>query len=293
MKILEMSLFILSMMLIFVLYFTCFLPWKSLDLKKNFYSLLSISIFWIAFEAIRYFSAIESLVTQYGPLFVFVNVLRTGLMAFSVSCLFKGQLIIRVMLTLQTFFLADISEGVQQLLLTKLIGPENIEAFVMAGHAWILPNIIQLMLVGGMKLFKRKGIYLEKNVALLELLVLIACQFISMSMLPSLIMKSTNGTDDAVDHVGFFLYVGLVIIIFMAFEFTNAIYAKKREYQLKEERHEFLEDYYKEIEQQQLKVRRIKHDMNNQLLVLKGQLSSRSYLDAKKQLDHCLKELEQ
>ncbi|MGY0354368.1 hypothetical protein ACWY2R_07740 [Enterococcus avium] len=230
-----------------------------------FFCLLVVSIFLTLFDEIR-------TILGFGYQFMFLNILSTLGMVIPILLLFRANLKTKVaILSLRILFIS-IAEGMSVLTIGPLIGYENFLSFIisrMAGFSSLGFDFVLCLLI---KFIRRKGIYLTSRILFLEIVLsILTC--IGWNISQNIIIKNNDFASKS--HYLIEIIFGLLLILFyIGFEFANSIQETRLEVLSNRQRNQLKERHYKNVEEQQRYILALKHDMKNQLLIIKGNLSN-------------------
>lgn len=153
-----------------------------------------------------------------------------------------------------------------------------------------LAMLLTLLLIFSMWSARRKrGLSVQRNFSIIQLLIALSCSFAL-----GLLVTGVTITDQFL--LRDFLLMGalglLLLLFYIGFEMSNNMAKKNQEYQLQQQRHELLEDYYQQVEKHQQEVRQIKHDLKNQLYSVVGYLNANKDEVANEQINELINQLE-
>ena len=137
---------------------------------------------------------------------------------------------------------------------------------------------------------KKRDISIQRDFSILQLLIASIC-----SLSIGILIISVTGTEQFVtrDIILIINFVLLLILFYLSFEMSDNLSKKNQEFQLQKQRHELLEDYYQQVEKNvQQEVRKIKHDLKNQLYSIVGYLDANKEDDANQQINQLINQLD-
>ena len=236
------------------------------ETPKNFLYLLVVSSFLTLFDELR-------IVFGFGYQFMFLNILSTLGMVIPILLLFRANLKTKVaILSLRILFIS-IAEGMSVLTIGPLIGYENFLSFIISRMAGFFSLGFDFVLCVLIKIIRRKGLYLTSRILFLEIVLsILTC--IGWNISQNIIIKNNDFASKS--HYLIEIIFGLLLILFyIGFEFANSIQETRLEVLSIRQRNQLKESHYKNVEEQQRHILALKHDMKNQLLIIKGNLSNR------------------
>lgn len=247
---------------------------------------------WIFLLAIPFYfinNMANTMVTGHArPLF---NLATTMLFLFSVQLLFVGKAYQKGLVAVLFIVLTAISEWLVISFASFQLPEDQLQQFVTNGRfSNQLCMLINLLLIGSLRYVRKKrNLSVQRNFTLLQLLIALICVLSFSYLMTSSIVANRFLLRDIVLMGS---YILLTVLFYAGFEISDSLYHKNQEYQLQEQRHELLTEYYQQVEKHQQEVRKIRHDLKNQLYSIAGYLENNKDAKANQQINELIRQLD-
>jgi len=128
--------------------------------------------------------------------------------------------------------------------------------------------LITFFIVLAIKMWRRKReIAINGVLSFMHILIVVVCFSPTALIIVNGIMQ---GSFTRIEVIVVFSFLLLLILFYITFEITDAVYRQNQKYQFEEQRHQLMQEYYARVEAQQHEIRTMKHDLKNQLIALSG-----------------------
>lgn len=287
-----------ALVLLDTLFISCFFSIKAEHMKKEVikYSFFIIAFLTCTIALWSFFKRDLSFADSNLLYIVFINFIRTISISISIVFLFSGIGSAKVILVILNIVFHAIWEVIEYFSFSLFFNPDNLIRYESSGTSFYGVLIIELVIILILKTTRSKGRYRPNKVLFLHtfLTVLSFINFtvqavglvaISGDRIVLLSEKNKNIFLTTISGI-------LLVSIYLMVEITNSIQRKTHANHLQKQRYYYLEEYYRDIELHQNEIRKMKHDMNNQLLSIKGQLHKKNRQTVKNQIQEFKNQLE-
>lgn len=193
-------------------------------------------------------------------------------------CLFKGTWQMKVFVMILSIFSRMVSEGIVWSTIVFILGTEGAAALLQT--AWPsgeIGNYVTLLLILLIRKSKLHRIqYFSKKTMVMHGSIIISSMLLSIRLLI------------ATDFFYVFIFTVQLFLFYSYFKHVEMTSKENYDYQLNEQKHTMMENYYQRIDSYQKEVLRLKHDMKNQLLVLRGHMDKAELPQMESLLDSML-----
>lgn len=222
------------------------------------------------------------------PLF---NLATTMLFLFFIQLLFVGKAYQKGLVAVLFIVLTAISEWLVISFASFQLPMDELHQFVTIGRlSNQLCMLINLLLIGSLRYVRKKrNLSVQRNFTILQLLIALICVLSFSYLMTSSIVANRFLLRDILLMGS---YILLTVLFYAGFEIADSLYHKNQEYQLQEQRHELLTEYYQQVEKHQQEVRKIRHDLKNQLYSIAGYLENDKEANANQQINELIRKLE-
>lgn len=244
---------------------SCFIPLKQ-DVKKSLMAaaLLIVAILLTATEVLAW-------EMPYGLGLTLYNLIQITAAGLVVMHFYQGTWHRKALCLFTMFGLLMITELIQVFVVYVSWNDGGAVAVAETGQSMLLT----LALIIAIKIWrKEKGLSMGRGLLLLQILIVSICLLGAAILSVSSVVNGVMQWPETVSIVAFMLLMGLYYI---NFEITDATYRQNQEFQLQQQRHKLMEEYYNRVESHQAEIRTIKHDLKNQLIALSAHSDTSDY----------------